>query len=128
MEAIIADSAWIIDRMRSGEDFRQHLVPVLRSGQLYNSGIIRAEVLRGIKQERMRDAVCDFFDIVPEVPCDARLWQHVSEIGWTLGRSGKWPPVTDIAIAACALRVGATIISPDAHFHDISGLNVRDNL
>lgn len=128
MEAIIVDSAWIIDHMRAGQDFRQRLIPSLRAGQLYNAGVIRAEVLRGIKQQRMRDEVCDFFDIVPEVPCDAKLWRQVSEIGWALGRRGKWPPVTDIAIAACALRVGATMISPDMHFHDIPGLNVRDDL
>jgi len=128
MGAILVDSAWIIDRMREGQDFRQHLIYVLRAGELYNSGVVRAEVLRGIKQPKMRDAVCDFFDIVPEVPCDARLWRSVSEIGWTLGRRGKWPPVTDLAIAACALRVGATVVSPDAHFRDIPNLMVREDL
>lgn len=125
MAAILVDSAWIIDRMREGQDFRQRLVSALRAGQLYNSGVVRAEVLRGIKAPKMRDAVSDFFDIVPEVPCDALLWRNVSELGWVLGRRGKWPPVTDLAIAACALRVGATVISPDAHFRDIPELMVR---
>lgn len=128
MGPILVDSAWIIDAMRAGDDFRQRLIPALRAGQLYNSGIVRAEVLRGVKLPRMRDEVCDFFDIVPEVPCDAKLWRQVSELGWALGRRGKWPPVTDLAIAACALRVGAGVISPDAHFRDIPGLDVRENV
>jgi predicted nucleic acid-binding protein len=128
MAAILVDSAWIIDAMRAGEDFRQRLIPALRAGHLYNSGVVRAEVLRGIKLPRMRDEVRDFFDIVPEVPCDARLWRHVSEIGWTLDRLGKWPPVTDLAIAACALRVGAAVVSPDRHFRDIPGLEVRHDV
>ncbi|GAB4242529.1 MAG: hypothetical protein OHK005_06370 [Candidatus Methylacidiphilales bacterium] len=128
MSAIVVDSSWIIDQMRAGTDFRQRLVPVLRSGQLYNLGVIRAEVLRGVKQPRMRDAICDFFDIVPEIPCDAKLWRQVSDLGWSLGRQGKWPPVTDLAIAVGALRVGATVITLDSHFQDIPDLRVRSDL
>jgi len=114
--------------MRSGEDFRQRLIPALKSGLLYNCGVIRAEVLRGMKSPALRDEVTDFFDIVPEVPCDARLWRQVSALGWELGRRGKWPPVTDLAIAACALRVDATLITPDAHFDDVPELNCRKDL
>jgi len=128
MGALMVDSAWIINRMRSGEDFRQRLIPALKSGLLYNCGVIRAEVLRGMKSPALRDDVTDFFDIVPEVPCDARLWRQVSALGWELGRRGKWPPVTDLAIAACALRVDATLITPDAHFDDVPDLNCRKDL
>jgi predicted nucleic acid-binding protein len=70
----------------------------------------------------------EFFNIVPEVPTDPKLWQEVSRMGWKLGRKGKWPPVTDLAIAACALRVGATLISPDRHFEGIEGLTVLKEL
>jgi len=114
--------------MRSGEDFRQRLLPELRAGQLYNCGVVRAEVLRGIKLPSMRDAMCDFFDIIPEVPCDAKLWRQVSELGWSLGRRGKWPPITDLTIAVCAQRVGATVITSDAHFRDIPNLETRADL
>jgi predicted nucleic acid-binding protein len=128
MSAILVDSSWIINRMRAGEDFRQRLIPLLRSGQLYNSGVVRAEVLRGIKSPGMRDAVCDFFDIVPEVPCDAKLWRQVSDLGWDLGRRGKWPPVTDLVIAVCALRLGATVVTSDPHFQEIPDLIIRADL
>jgi len=128
MSPILVDSSWIIARMRAGEDFRQRLISVLRSGQLYNSGVVRAEVLRGIKSPSMRDEACDFFDIVPEVPCDARLWRQVSDLGWTLGRRGKWPPVTDLVIAACARRVGARVVTLDAHFYDIPDLDVSADI
>lgn len=128
MTPILVDSAWIIDRMREGIDFRQCLLPDLRNGRLYNSGVIRAEVLRGIKQKKIHAEARDFFDIVPEVPCDARLWRTVSELGWSLGRKGQWPPVTDLAIAACAMRIKADLITPDLHFQDIPGLVVRADL
>jgi len=120
----LIDSAAYIDLMRAGEDPRQVLAPLLRAGRLYNCGIVRAEVLRGIKIEKSYLQMEQFFDIVPEVPADPRLWREVSQLGWDLGRKGKWRPVTDLVIAAAALRIRATLISPDAHFDDIPGLLV----
>jgi predicted nucleic acid-binding protein len=124
----LIDSAAYIDLMRAGEDPRQVLAPLLRAGRLYNCGIVRAEVLRGIKIDKTYRQMELFFDIVPEVPADPRLWREVSQLGWDLGRKGKWPPVTDLAIAAAALRVRATVISPDAHFKDIPGLKLIPKL
>ena len=120
--AYLIDSAAYIDLMRAGQDPRQVLAPLLRAGRLYNCGIVRAEVLRGIKIEKAYRQMEQFFDIVPEVPSDPRLWRDVSQLGYDLGRKGKWPPVTDLAIAAAALRIHATLISPDAHFKDIPHL------
>jgi len=124
MTNLIVDSAHLIDLLRGGVDFRQLLVEPLRAGRLYSSGVIRAEVLRGVKLPTAHDKFQAFFDIIPEVPCDAKLWRAVSKLGWELGRKGKWPPVTDIIIAASALRVGAVLVSPDAHFADIPDLRV----
>ena len=126
--AYLIDSAAYIDLMRAGQDPRQVLAPLLRAGRLYNCGIVRAEVLRGIKIDKTYRQMEQFFDIVPEVPADPRLWREVSQLGWDLGRKGKWPPVTDLAIAAAALRVRATVISPDAHFKDIPGLKLIPKL
>lgn len=124
----LIDSAAYIDLMRAGEDPRQVLAPILRAGRLYNCGIVRAEVLRGIKVEKTYRQMEQFFDIVPEVPADPRLWREVSQLGWDLGRKGKWPPVTDLAIAAAAMRVRATLVSPDAHFKDIPHLRLVKSL
>lgn len=118
------DSASYIDMMRAGLDVRQVLAPLLKAGLLYNCGVIRAEVLRGIRIEKHYLQIERFFDIVPEVPTGARFWCDVSKLGWTLGRKGKWPPVSDLAIANAALRVNAVLVSPDAHFDDVPNLKV----
>ena len=124
----LIDSAAYIDLMRAGEDPRQVLAPLLRAGRLYNCGVVRAEVMRGIKIEKRYEQMEEFFDIVPEIPTDSRLWREVSLLGWKLGRKGKWPPVSDLAIAAAALRIRAILISPDAHFRDVPGLKVFSTL
>ena len=104
---LLVDSAIYIGFLRAGIDFRQRLLPALRAGDLYGCGIVRAEVLRGVKNPRLKADLESFFDILPEVPTDAKMWRQISDLGWELGRKGKWPPVTDLAIAACALRIGA---------------------
>jgi predicted nucleic acid-binding protein len=128
MSPLLVDSAVYIQHLRAQTDVRQVLLPYLRAGNLYSCGVVRAEVLRGMKTPASRDGLEAFFNVVPEVPCDARLWRAVSQLGWQLGRKGKWPPVTDLVIAACAIRVGAAVVSPDAHFEDVPGLHVLESL
>jgi len=125
---VLMDSCAYIDLMRGGTDPRQVLAPLLRAGRLYNCGVVRAEVLRGMKIEKRYEQMAQFFDIVPEIPSDARLWREVSLLGWKLGRLGKWPPVTDLAIALSALRVRAVLVSTDALFREVPGLEVVSTL
>ncbi len=127
-KAVMVDSCSLINLMREGRDPRIVLMPYLRAGVLYNCGVIRAEVLRGIKVEKQMREMEEFFDIIPEVPTDAKLWRNVSNLGWTLARIGKAPPVTDLAIAACAMRARAKLITVDAHFDDVPGLMVDEEL
>ncbi len=126
---ILVDTAIYIDRLRAGQDIRQELMPYLASGMLYNCGIIRCEVIRGFKNARIKAEMNAFFNIIPEVPANAKLWQTVAEMAWALDRSsGGSRPLTDIIIARCAMNVGAVLVSPDKHFLDIPGLKVRESL
>lgn len=128
-EAIIVDSAIYIDRLRAGRDIRQELMPYLANGLLFNCGIVRGEVIRGIKNTRLKAEMSAFFNIIPEVPTTAKMWQTVAEMAWALDRSsGGSRPLTDIIIARCAMNVGAVLVSPDGHFQDIPGLKVRETL
>ncbi len=124
----MVDSCVLINYMREGRDPRIVLMPWLRAGLLYNCGIIRAEVLRGMKVQKHMQDLEAFFDIIPEVPCDAKLWRQASSIGWALGRAGRTPPLTDIAIAICAMRVRALLVTVDGHFEDITGVDVSEVL
>ena len=128
-EPILVDSSIYIDRLRAGLDIRQELMPYLANGMLFNCGVIRSEVLRGFKNVRLKTEMAMFFNIVPEVPTTAKMWQLVAEMAWTLDRtSGGHRPLTDIIIARCAMHVGAVLVSPDKHFRDIPGLKVRESL
>ncbi len=125
---ILIDSCWYISRIKRGIDFRQQLLSALRAGELYNCGVVRAEVLRGIGNPRLYSEVEAFFNIIPEVPADAKLWQHVSRMAWEVARAGFSPPLMDFVIAACAQRARAAIITYDKHFEQIPGARVLGDL
>jgi predicted nucleic acid-binding protein len=128
MSPVIVDSCCWIDRLRGGRDIRQELLPLLRAGMLYNCGVIRAEVLRGIQSEQARDGLGAFFDIIPEIPCDAKMWREVSRVAWDLARREVHPPIPDLMIAQSSLRVGAVLVTFDAHFDEIPGLRLSKDL
>jgi predicted nucleic acid-binding protein len=125
---ILIDSCWYITHIKKGIDFRQLLLPALRTGEIYNCGVVRAEVLRGIGNPRLYAEVEAFFNIVPEVPTDAKLWQQVSRTAWEVARAGFSPPLTDFVIAACAQRARAALITSDKHFAQIPGIKVLNAL
>lgn len=128
MSPVIVDSCFWIDRLREGRDIRQELLPLLRAGMLYNCGVIRTEVLRGIISTQARNGLEAFFDIIPEIPSDTKIWRDVSRIAWELARGGDHPPIPDLLIAVSSIRIGAILVTFDAHFDRIPGLRLSENL
>jgi predicted nucleic acid-binding protein len=86
--------------------------------------LVKAEVLRGIKTIRIRDRLSDFFSLTQMVGTNATLWEEAWALAWRLDRQGKVLPLQDIVIACCAMRAGALIMSHDARFSEIPGVNV----
>jgi predicted nucleic acid-binding protein len=126
--AILVDSTFYIAQQRAGRDPRHQLEPWLTSGTLWICGVVRAEVLRGVIKPNIRQDFAEFFDLLPRIEADWKLWEEISELAWNLDRQGLVLPLTDIAIACCALRENATLISSDQHFRQVPRLRVREAL
>jgi hypothetical protein len=125
---ILIDSTLYIDWLRRRVDLRQILEPWILAQAVAGCGIVRAEVVRGILDPRQKQRLQEIFDVVLEVPTDPQLWHTASELAWGLDRKGIVLPLTDIVIAACALRVHATIVTTDPHFSRIPDLAVRSDV
>jgi len=104
------------------------LRPWLIAGQLWTCGVIRAEVLRGVRLPRIKSDLNDLFDAMAEVPTDAGLWRATADLAWELDRRGTILPLTDLIIAACALQVGAPVVTLDGYFSLVPGLQTRRDL
>jgi predicted nucleic acid-binding protein len=122
---MLIDATIYIELLRCGEDLPFILKPYLMANQLFTCGVVRAEVLRGIRSVQLRDDVSELFDLMIEVPTELRVWKAVAHMAWTLDRRGIVLPLTDIAIGCCALDAGTTVVTSDPHFSRIPGLKTQ---
>lgn len=123
---VLVDSNVYIDLLRQRLDPALELTRRISHLDLATCGMVRMEVLRGIRIERVRARMAAFFDVTQNVPTDDRLWAEAAELAWALDRRGKVIPSTDILVACCARRIGAVVLTMDAHFSNIPGLRVRE--
>jgi predicted nucleic acid-binding protein len=129
MESVVlVDSSVFIRLLREGRDPARELVERAGETDLAICGMVRMEVLRGMKLPKAKRALEDFFDVMRSVPSDARLWNDATNLAWRLDREGWTLPLQDVFIAACAFRIDAAVLTYDKHYHAIAGLRVLSDL
>jgi predicted nucleic acid-binding protein len=122
---LLVDSTIYIDLLRAGRDPVVELTSWVETGQLLCCGIIRCEVLRGIRTPRVKARMKELFDIAADAPFTPEVWARTAELAWKLDRAGIVLPLSDLAIGTCALVHDAEIVSTEAHFGRIPGLRTR---
>src|SRR5688500_18853646 len=125
---VLVDSSVFIRLMREGRDPARELVERAGETDLATCGMVRMEVLRGMRVPKAKRALEGFFDAMRYVPSDAGLWQDATNLAWRLDREDWTLPLQDVFIAACALRIDAAVITFDKHFHAIASLRVLSDL
>lgn len=123
---VLVDSNVYIDLLRARRDLVATLFRWSNHHQLDIAicGMVRVEVLRGIKALKARDTVSGFMDVMVNVPSDAKIWTSATDLAWQLDRKGIVIPGPDAVIAASAARLNAIVMTSDAHFRHIEGLQV----
>jgi predicted nucleic acid-binding protein len=121
---ILVDSNVYIDLMKRRLDPIRVLGEWVGTSDLVTCGMVRLEVLRGLKHPKAFQRISSFMDIMINVRTDTAFWLDATDLARELDRQGKVIPGTDIIIAACALRTSAAIMTSDAHFRAIDGLRV----
>ena len=120
---ILVDSTLYIDLLRARQDPVQALRPWLVREEVICCGVIRCEVLRGVVNDKVRERMRSLFEALRSIDIDDSLWDETARLAWALDRRGLVLPLTDLVVACCALRAGATVISSDEHFKKIPGLD-----
>lgn len=123
-QTALVDSSVLIGLLRRGLDPAKELAGRAKRMDLATCGMVRLEVLRGVVQPTARRAVAGFLDVMCNVPADNRLWDEAAQLAWELDRKGRILPAQDLVIAACARRIGAAVLTFDAHFSEIPDLTV----
>ncbi|MGZ5567684.1 MAG: PIN domain-containing protein [Limisphaerales bacterium] len=126
--AVLVDSSFYIGLARNGRDPLQALAYAAVDRDLAVCGVVRCEVGRGIRQQKILKQLQSFWDVMLNVPTDNELWSQVEELGWRLDRQGTTLPLTDLIIASCAMRIDAAVLTFDRHFELIPGLRCIDRI
>jgi predicted nucleic acid-binding protein len=122
--SVIVDSNVYIGLLRRGVDPLQALSDWARGRDVAICGMIRLEVERGLKIEKIRRRLSAFFDVMINVPTSNKIWEEATQMAWKLDRAGITLPAQDILIATCARAIGAAVLTDDAHFSAIPNLQV----
>lgn len=127
-KSVLVDSSFYIRRLKSGRDPMIELAGFAPVIDFSTCGIVRAEVLRGIRSVRERDYFRSAMDIMINVPLSNVVIETVCDLAWRLDRRGLPMQITDLIIAACALYIDADLLTFDRDFQNIPGLRVIDTL
>ncbi|MDE0860245.1 MAG: PIN domain-containing protein [Akkermansiaceae bacterium] len=123
-ESVLVDSNVFMDYMKRGRDPVRELLSCYDSTDLVTCGVVKAEVLRGIKSLKARAQLESFFDLMRFAPTRVMTWDQTWKRAWQLDRKGRVLPLTDLAIATCAIAEEAWILTSDHHFDHIDEVNI----
>ncbi len=125
---VLVDSSVFIGLGRAGRD-PLHELRFRRPGRDWATcGIVRVEVMRGLRSPTVKQVFAVFFDALVSAPTTNLVWEEVERLAWTLDRRGILLPATDILIACCARSVEAAVFSFDQHFEQIPGVRLYSTL
>ena len=121
---VLVDSNVFIGCLRQNQDPLLQIEKTVPLENVVSCGIVKSEVLRGIKTLKLRSRLELFFSLTQNVGTSAALWEDVWKLAWQLDRQGKVLPLQDIIIACCAKKAGARIMTADHHFRQIPGVRI----
>ncbi len=104
------------------------LTTIAMSRDVATCGIVRCEVGRGVREPALLKKFDARWDVMLYVPTDNKLWAEAEAMLWQLDRRGLNLPLTDVVIACCAKRIGAVVLTYDAHFDLIPGIRSTDRI
>jgi predicted nucleic acid-binding protein len=122
---MLIDSSFYIDALRRRRELPLLLRDLLVAGRLWTCGVVRLEVLRGVRNETIKSDLSLMFDVMNDIPTDGDLWRSATELGWKLDRRGMVLPVSNLIIASCAIRADVPVLTLDNNFGRIPGLRTH---
>jgi len=121
---VMVDSNVYIGLLRARRDAVRTLYQWAGDRDLAVCGMIRLEVMRGVKSLKLLTKLAAFMDVMSNVPTHPKIWDEATDMAWNLDRKGIVLPAQDLVIAASAMKLGAAVMTADAHFSRIPGLHV----
>ena len=85
-------------------------------------GPVVAEVLRGFRRQEQADWAGSRLRLAHYVTAEWDDWRQAAQLGREQARLGRDLPITDLVLAAVALRLSSYVYTADPHFGGIDGI------
>ena len=125
---LMVDSCWYIAQLRDGIDPLRTLSYLAESRDIATCGVIKTEVVRGIKHFERFEKFQRAWNAMLYVESSSERWDETMNLAWSLDRRGIVLPLQDIHIAVCASSIGAVVLTYDKHFSLIPGIDATDKI
>ncbi len=119
---LIDTCIWVGFFNRNQSSERRTVEPLLDDDRAAVTGMILAEVLQGFRRDEQADWVAASLKGLHDLEPTWDDWRAAAKLGRHLAANGNRLPLTDLAIAAIALRNDCAILTTDPHFDLIVGL------
>ena len=121
---VIDTSAWIKYLRDPDSESGRVTDSLLLGREVVMVGMVLAEVLQGARTRRELDILRDRLTALRFLHTDQETWISVGELALHLRERGAMIPITDLIIAAVAMRHNEPVYTLDDHFQRVPGLQL----
>ena len=97
----------------------------LRRGAIYTCGVVKFELVQGLKGRDEERILFAALQAVPHLELTESLWIDAGRLSRRLRKQGTTIPLSDILIATLALEHNLSVLTVDRHFSLVGGLLVE---
>jgi predicted nucleic acid-binding protein len=119
---ILVDTSVWIALFRDAEPHAEALTRILKEGRVVTTGIVKAELLQGVKNAKEGQRVLGVLDAVESVEITEKLWLNAGWLASDMRKRGLTVPLTDAALGALAIDYDLSLYTLDRHFDAMPGL------
>jgi hypothetical protein len=128
-EFLVDTSVWVEFLRGEKTAIKKRLEKLLDENRAVVSGIILAELLTGIHNEKDQDFLEESFLGLPFLEATREAFASAGKMGAVLRKKGITMPLSDLLIVALAKAHGLTVLTLDNHFQTLARpLGVRMEL
>ena len=121
---ILIDTTVWIEYFRTCSKTGDALEALIKEGSVWLCGIVLLEILQGVKTAEEKSKISEILSDLPYIEMSKSLWQSASEISASLRKNGLNIPLSDILIAAIAIRNKSPVFTLDKHFEQIPDVKI----
>jgi predicted nucleic acid-binding protein len=123
---LIDTSVWIDADHQSDSETARELRNLIAMDEAAITDIVLAEILQGAGSEEHFDRLIGELEPLTPLHADHEAWLLAARLSNDLRRSGQATPLSDVLVAAVALRADVPVFATDRHFRRIPALRLHE--